>query len=45
MISLSRTVHPWNITEENPDFTGIPPNILIMSEIKVFKREIEALKG
>ena len=31
--------------EDTPQFDGIPPHILLMSEIEVLKREIESLKG
>ena len=33
IMSLARIDHPWNITEDNPEFTGIPPHILLMSQI------------
>ena len=31
--------------EDTPEFTGIPPNVIFMSEIDRFKHEIEFLKG
>ena len=45
IISLAQIDHPWNIKEETPELTGIPPPILLMSEIEGLKREIESLKG
>ena len=42
---LAQISHPWNITEDTPEFTGIPPHIILMSEIEVLKREIKSLKG
>ena len=43
LMSLAQIAHPWNSTEDTPEFTGIPPNILLMSEIEGLKREIESL--
>ena len=43
--SLARISHPWNRTEDAPDFTDITPHIPIMSYIEGLKREIESLKG
>ena len=37
LIPLARISHPWNSTEETPDFTGIPTHIFIMSEIEGLK--------
>ena len=42
---LARISHPWNITEDTPYFTGIPPHILFMSNIEGLKREIKFLNG
>ena len=42
---LARISHPWNSTEDIPEFTGIPPYILLMSEIEGLKPEIESLQG
>ena len=44
-MSLERIFHPWNRTEDTPEFNGIPPHTIIMSEIERLKREIECLKG
>ena len=43
-MSLSRISHPCNSTEDTSEFTGIPPNVLLMSYIDRFKHEIESLK-
>ena len=40
VMSLAQISHPCNSKEYTPDFTGIPPHILIMSEIEGFKYEI-----
>ena len=45
IMSLEQISHPWNITEYTPDFNGIPPHILLISDIKVLKLEIESPKG
>ena len=45
IMSLARIAHPWNSTDDTPEFTDIPPNILLMSDIDGFKHEIESLKG
>ena len=45
IISLAQIDHPWNIKEDTPELTGIPPHIILMSEIVGLKREIESLKG
>ena len=37
--------HPWNSTEDTPEFTVILPNIFLISEIDRFKHKIESLKG
>ena len=44
-MSLAQISHTWNDTEDIPEFTGIPPHNLLMSEIELFKLEIESLKG
>ena len=36
---------PWNSTEDTPEFTGIPPHVILVSDIEGLKREIESLKG
>ena len=45
IMSLAQIDHPWNITEEITEFTGIPLHILLISDIEGLKREIESLKG
>ena len=45
IMPLARTSHTWNITEDTPEFTGISPYILLVSDIEVLKREIQSLKG
>ena len=45
IVSLAQISHPWNSTENTPEITGIPPHILLMSEIDGLKREIKYLKG
>ena len=45
IIPLAQISHPWNSMEDTPEFDVIPPHILLMSEIEVFKSEIESLKG
>ena len=45
IILLTRMPHPWNSTQETIEFNGIPPYIILMSEIEGLKREIESLKG
>ena len=45
IISLARIYHHWNSTEDTREFTGIPPHIILVSEIEGLKREIEFLKG
>ena len=42
---LARIAHPCISTEDTPEFNGIPPHIILMSEIEGLKREIESLKG
>ena len=42
---LAQIAHTWNSTESTPEFTKIPPYILLMSEISGLKREIDYLKG
>ena len=42
---LARIAHTWNSTEYTPEFTGIPPHIIIMSYIEGLKHEIKSLKG
>ena len=37
IISLAQIYHPWNSTEDTPEFTSIPTNILLMSEIDEFE--------
>ena len=37
IISLARIYHPWNSTEDTPEFNSIPTNILLMSEIDEFE--------
>ena len=36
--------HPWDSKEDTPGFTGIPPHILLMSDLKGLKCEIKSLK-
>ena len=45
VMPLARIDHLWNITEDTPEFTGIPPHILLMLEIEELKHEIYSLKG
>ena len=45
IMSLTQIARPWNSTEDTAEFNGIPPNILLMSEIEGLKREIESLNG
>ena len=41
---LAGIARTWNSTGDTPEFTGIPPHIILMSEIEGSKREIEYLK-
>ena len=45
IMPLAQISHPWNSTEDTPEFTGNPPHIILMSELDIFKYEIESLKG
>ena len=45
IMTLARIAHPWNSTEDTPEFTGILTHILILSEVERLKRAIESLKG
>ena len=44
-MALARIAHPWNSMEDTPEFTGIPPHILLISDIEGLKSEIRSLKG
>ena len=44
IISFAQISHTCNIMEYNPEFTGIPPHILLMSEINGLKHDMEYLK-
>ena len=37
--------HNFNSTEDTSQFTGIPPHIIIMSDIEGLNHEIKSLKG
>ena len=45
VMTLAQIDYPWNSIEYTPELTGIPPNILLMSQIEVLKPEIKSLKG
>ncbi len=36
---------PWNSTTETPDFTGIPPDILVLAKLENMKLQLEALQA
>ena len=36
---------PWNKSDETPLFTGIPPHVIMMSEMEVLKEVILLQKG
>ena len=38
IMALTRISHPQKIMEDTPEFTGISPHIILMSEIEVLKR-------
>ena len=40
----SRTAYPWSSTADTPQITGVPPHILIMSELEEVKRMLSDLK-
>eukprot|EP00957_Ditylum_brightwellii_P190490 14499754-Ditylum_brightwellii.AAC.1 len=33
--------YPWNATSYTPNFTGIPPHIMLMSELEKMKAKLE----
>ena len=44
IISLPRIAHPWTSIEYIPEFPGISPHIVFMSEIEILKYDINSLK-
>ena len=44
IMMLLQIDHRWNSTEDTPQFTGIPPHIILMSEIEGLRRKIKSLK-
>ena len=37
--------YPWNCTEETPEITGLPPDILMLSEFESVRQELNDLKN
>jgi hypothetical protein len=43
--SVARIAYPWNKTTDTPTFTGIPPHVTQLSELKSVQEKLDALKG
>jgi hypothetical protein len=43
--SVARIAYPWNKTTDIPTFTGIPPHMTQLSELKSVQEKLDALKG
>ena len=37
--------HPWDGTDETPEITGLPPDIILLAELESMHREMAALKA
>jgi hypothetical protein len=42
---LSRISYPWNETHDTPRFSGIPPHVLLMSDMEEIKAELMTLRS
>ena len=43
--TLSVVKHPWNKTEDTPQFSGIPPHVLHLAEMEALRNEIITLRA
>ena len=37
--------HPWDATEDTPEITGLPPDVVLLNGIKELKMEVKELKA
>lgn len=44
-IKLTKVAHLWNKTADTPAITGIPPNIVIIAELEIARKEFSELKS
>lgn len=42
--SIAATAYPWNKTTFTPSFTGIPPHVVQLNELKSMQAKLDALK-
>ena len=45
VLDLVRVAYPWDKTEDTPQFTGIPPHILILAELEELKQVVLGLQN
>ena len=45
VLDLVRVAYPWDKTEDTPQFTGIPPHILILAELEELKKVVLGLQN